>query len=463
MSVTHYGRCALCPNVHTCLPPDGPDNATILLVGEAPGKNEERRRKIFVGGVGQELDDHYLPLAGLRRDRVRIINAISCLPDTANGRIDISRPKDLALLESCTQCHVYPEIEGGTYQLIVPLGAFACRAVFGEPFDLELRHGIPATTPFGIPAFPMFHPAAGLHEPKKVLQIRTDWHRLRRYLRGTLIIPTDTYSNPDYQEVNSDSALTYDPTLPIAIDTESDKTGRPWCITYTQREGEGRLIRASNPHLLKIFHAKLRYAEAPIVLHYNLHDWSVLGEMDIFLPYGKVEDTASLAFHIGNVPQGLKALAFRELGMDMQDFDDLVTPYSTQEVLTYYQKASCIEWQRPPEELIIDSKTRQWKVYRPQSLSTKFKRFFTDLSKNPEKDVFDMWTKNWEQHQTEVERAVGPWPGKCITHVPFDQALYYACRDADATLRVWRVLRRMRKFVRRYPQERWGEMTSVNP
>lgn len=449
-------RCALCPNTNNCVGPSGPADADILFIGEAPGVNENKRQEVFIGKTGDEVNRHYLPLAGLRRDAVRITNAIRCLPVSTGGKLDPSRARDISLLESCASHFLYPEIERSCYQLLVPLGAFACRAIFGEAFDLELRHGIPCETPFGIPAFPMYHPALGIHEPKKMLHIRTDWDRLRRYLRGTLRLPVDDYPNPDYAEVTDVKELDeLDPTLPLAGDTESTRKREPYCFTYSQYPGTGRLIKASRPDLLQRLRDHLGQWEAPILFHNWLYDWGVTEALGLNIPYRRVVDTMSRVYHLGNLPQGLKALAFRELGMGMQDFDDVVSPHSQTNVLIYFEMARTYDWPKPPEELVQDEKTGLWKLYKPQGMNTKFKRFFTDLEKNPTKNVFDMWDKNWVDQQEQIEAECGPYPGKCISHVPFEQMLHYACRDADALLRLWPILRGMAAQVRHVPQEQW--------
>lgn len=451
-------RCPLCPGKHHCIGPSGPIDADLLFIGEAPGHNEERKQQVFIGKTGEEVNRHYLPLAGLRRERVCFTNAIRCLPVSAGGKLDPSRAKDIDLLESCVAHFLYPQIEGGRYQLLVPLGSFACRAVFGEGFDLELRHGFPTDTPWGIPAFPMYHPALGIHEPKKMLLIRNDWDRLRRYLKGTLRLPVDPHPQPDYREIYDIRELEeLDPTQPIGCDTESDRQGHPFCFTYAQAAGSGRLVRASNRPVLDALSQWLRRWDAPVLFHNYLYDWDVCRRLGLAIPYPRVVDTMSLVFHLGNLPQGLKALAWRELGMAMQDFADVVTPHSRELVLHYYEMARTVDWPKPEEQLVIDNQTGQWKLYKPQSLSTKLKRFFTDYQKNPEKDVFEMWTKNWTAHHAELEAEIGPWPGICITHVPFEKALHYACRDADATLRLWPVLRQMARQVRKRSQERWRD------
>lgn len=302
----------------------------------------------------------------------------------------------------------------------------------------------------------MFHPALGIHEPKKMLMIRTDWQRLKSYLAGTLVLPTDPYPEPDYQEVTCEAELLFDESSPLAMDTESTRKREPFCITYSQAPGTGRLIRADRRDLLLLLQGYLSEWRTPILFHNWLYDWPVTEAMGLALPYRKIVDTMALVYHLGNLPQGLKALAFRECGMTMQDFDDVVLPHSKQNVLWYYTLMRLEEWPKPEPRLDRDESTGLWTLYKPQSLNTKLKRFYTDYEKNPdEKDVFVMWEKNWLAEQTMVTERLGEWPGKCISHVPFDQMLYYACRDADALLRLRPLLMRMRQQVRRVSQEHW--------
>jgi uracil-DNA glycosylase len=78
-------RCDICPlNRKRFVPPEGPDDAEIVIVGEAPGAQEELKRRPFVGPSGQLLSDilrEAAKRAGLRdlpRDRVWVTNALLC-------------------------------------------------------------------------------------------------------------------------------------------------------------------------------------------------------------------------------------------------------------------------------------------------------------------------------------------------------------------------------------------------
>ena len=428
-----------------------------MFIGEAPGKDENKWGRPFVGKTGKEVNEHYLPLAGLRRDASYFTNAIKCLPTSAGGKLDLKKPADGRLLSSCANTHLYQEMAELSPRLLVPMGAFACRAV-DPSIDLDLHHGMPVETQWGIPAFPMHHPARGMHEPKMMLHIRNDWMRLRKYLQGSLRLPVNDYPEPDYAEVTDPDELDcIDYTQPLACDTETSPTTGPYFLTYSTAPGTGRLIRASRLDLLAGFQRVLDRHTSVVLFHNWLYDSRIVAGMGLRFPSALIRDTMLLAFHLGNLPQGLKALAFRLLGMTMQDFEDLVIPYSVPRVLDYYRQAQAIDWPKPEEQLERDSKTGQWKVYKPQGMNTKLKRFFTDYGKNPEKDVFEMWTKNWVEQQAMIEAQLGPWPGMDIAHVPFEESLVYACRDSDATLRLYHYLMDMRRRAHQgLPQEGWA-------
>jgi uracil-DNA glycosylase family 4 len=450
--------CPICQAEHKIIPPDGPESSPIAFIGEALGVDEDRQGRNFCGKTGRELNEGYLPFAGLSRPRVRVINTVPFLPCTPKHKLDITKPSHRDLVEYGAGIYLLPDLDRNHYKTLVPMGAIACSQICPD-VDLELQHGIPYQSPFGR-VFPMYHPAGGIHEPKRMLHIRTDWARLRKYLRGSLTLPTDQYPDPDYQECESvkqlDDYLLLQHNGAMACDTETVKGGNPFCITLSVYPGTGRLIRATNLAVLGRLQKHLDSWKAPILFHNWLFDAEVVESMGLRFDWGQVVDTMVKVFHLGNLPQGLKALSYREIGMRMQDFDDLVTPYSRPLILDYYRRAMCEEWSTPPEQLVRDS-SGKWKVYKPQGFRTKLKRFWTDYAKNADKNIFEQWTKNWEEHQTEVQEEMGPWPGKCISYVPFEKALFYACRDADATLRLWPVLCGMESRVRRTVQENWRE------
>lgn len=451
-------RCLLCPGKYHCVQPSGPQNCNdYRFIGEAPGKEENAKGIPFIGKTGREVNEHYLPIAGLRRDdeNVTFDNAIRCLPDTSGHKLDIGDSRHLELLDSCAEAHLRPTLRRTKPRVIVPMGAFACWAI-DRDIKLDLHHGIPLETEYGT-VFPMWHPAGGIHEPKKMLQIRTDWYRFGQFIKYKLKVPVDPYPNPDYRVATLKDVRDIDPSLPMGNDTEYSKSIGPYCYTYSQYPGTGRLIMYDRPELLRALQEKLNQMERGAWLYWHnwLYDQNNTEGLGLSLPLHLIRDTMLMVFHLGHINQGLKSICYRELGMEMQDYDDLVGPYSRQIAIDYFELARMREWDKPPKQSRVQG-DGSMKDYQPQSLSTKLKRFFTDLAKAPDtKDVFKTWD-NWEASQLDIEAAIGPWPGRDIAHVPFDEMLPYACRDADGCLRAVPVIKEMRRHVRRKPQEQWG-------
>lgn len=456
-------RCALCPGTNQCVQGDGPLDSDIYCLAEAPGKDENkpapRGGRPLVGKTGDEVNNHYLQLAGIRREMIRVDNSISCLPTSSGGKLDPNSKRDQALLECCAKHHVYPHLERFRPDFIIPMGRFACDAI-DPTIDLELMHGTPVQTKWG-EVFPMYHPSLGIHEPKKMLYIRSDWIRAKAWLRGQYVKPVDPYPNPDYREVlDADEMDELDPTLPMGCDTEFDKHRNPYCLTYSNQMGTGRLIRAERTDLLERFQQWLERWRAPILFHNWFADAPIVAAMGLTFPPARLVDTMVAVFHLGNLPQGLKAIAYRELGMRMRDFDDVVRPHSTDRVLDYYMKAASFAWPKP-EETMVRGDDMKWKPYKPQGMNTKLKRFFTDFSKSDgEKDVFKTW-ENWEDNHAMIEAELGEWPGLDISHAPFEDVLPYACADSDGTLRLWNLILHMRRLVRKWEQNRWTEGWAV--
>lgn len=430
-----------------------------MFIGEAPISIENDKNRVCIGKVGQEINEHYMPLAGLSRSKVCVTNSLRCMPAGSKNKLDAKKAKDMELLQSCVQFHLYPHIERMKPKFIIPMGSFACRALDPD-INLEIEHGIPRKTSWGN-IFPMYHPSAAFQEPKKMLHVRTDWYRLKRYIKGNLYIPTDEYGGlEDYRELETaeqvHEILCGNWHMTMAGDTETTYRRKPFCLTFSITVGTGYLIRADNKEALEAFQEHLNLWKGKILFHNWLFDSRVVEEMGLKFPRKLIVDSMVFAFQLGNLPQGLKALAYRELGMKMQDFDDVVTPHSKARVLMYLREALSLDWQRPEEQLVRD-KEGQWKMYKPQSLKTKIKRFFTDLGKDPDKDAFDMWNKAWADNHEEIEDRMGEWTGKCITDTPFEEVIGYACRDSDSLLRLYPILLRARSQVRKLPQERWKE------
>ncbi len=455
-------RCELCPRVNNKVPGYGPERCDIFFLLEAPGTMEDKQGRPLVGKTGQEFHEHYLPLANIPSDSIFKDNTVSCLP-TGDGKLDPKDPKHRALIECCSRHHVYEEIKRRRPSLIVPMGGVAASLIPG--LDLDVQYAIPFT--WDVPGvgehtlFPSFHPALGIHSPKEMGRLRNTFIRLRKFLDGTLVLPEDKYptlnrsvlNTPQNLDLYMTQCIQQDTWADTAFDTEITRKRAPFCLTFSAMPGTARLVKAESRGVLDRLNWWVQKWKGSILLHNRPFDRPILAQMGVYIPHHKIIDTMAEAYHLANMPQGLKTLAYRYLGVEMQSFDDLVTPHSMQKVLTYFSQALSTEWDKPEEQLIRDTKG-EWKIYKPQSFSTKIKRFFTDLKNNPEIDPFDRWD-NWEMHHDEIEAKMGPYPGKCISHCPFDLVVDYACQDAARTLEIWPIIKHASSLIRKRRAYEW--------
>lgn len=139
---------------------DGPAHARLLILGEAPGDEEDRQGKPFVGRSGQLLDK-MLAAIGLSRhdpDPARAVRIINVLPWHPPGNRD-PRPDEVAMMLPFVRRHI--DLAGP--DVIVLMGNHACEAGLGRRGILRLRGQW--DTAFGRPALPMTHPAYLLRNP----------------------------------------------------------------------------------------------------------------------------------------------------------------------------------------------------------------------------------------------------------------------------------------------------------
>lgn len=162
--------CRLSKSRTKAVPGEG-SKAGIMLVGEAPGKDEDASGRPFVGRAGKVLD-RLLKGIGLSRRQVFITSVIKCRP-----------PKNrVPTAEEIYQCHPYLEeqIAAINPKIICPLGGVALKVLLGETSVEKARGRI---IRFGGRVFiPMYHPAAVLYGKKKQL-LEKDFQVLKRALQ----------------------------------------------------------------------------------------------------------------------------------------------------------------------------------------------------------------------------------------------------------------------------------------
>ena len=150
----------------------GPPDSRLVLLGEAPGANENASGRPFCGRSGRLLDEA-LEIAGISRAEVYVCNAVKCRPPD-------NRPPTRAELATCRPFLV-EQLSLVSPALVITLGASALRSL-GVPFsNLESLRGKPLTlpSPFApLRCFPTVHPAYVLRRrpseyPKFCSDLRT--------------------------------------------------------------------------------------------------------------------------------------------------------------------------------------------------------------------------------------------------------------------------------------------------
>jgi uracil-DNA glycosylase family 4 len=158
--------CTLCRLAQTrtlAVPGEGPHDAKIMFIGEAPGFHEDQQGRPFVGAAGQFLEELLRSINLSRRD-VFIANVIKCRPPG-------NRDPELDELAACRP-YLDQQIALIKPKVIVTLGRFSMQLAFSG-LSISRVHGTPKKVGDVI-YFPMFHPAAALHQPKYRSAIESD-------------------------------------------------------------------------------------------------------------------------------------------------------------------------------------------------------------------------------------------------------------------------------------------------
>jgi DNA polymerase len=160
-------KCMLHHSRKLAVPGEGPVDAEIMFIGEAPGFHENQQGRPFVGAAGKYLDE-LLGKIGYKREDVFITNVVKCRPPS-------NRDPQPDELEACSD-YLERQIQVINPRVIVTLGRYSMARflpnakiseVHGQSFKIKGRL-----------ILPMFHPAAALHQPSLKLSIERDFAHL---------------------------------------------------------------------------------------------------------------------------------------------------------------------------------------------------------------------------------------------------------------------------------------------
>ena len=169
----HCQACTLAPTRTKVVFGVGAEDAEVLFIGEAPGKNEVLQGEPFVGPAGKLLDT-MLELIDLDRSKVYIANVVKCRPPR-------NRDPQPAEQDACAEW-LERQIALVNPRLIVCLGRIAAMAMIKPDFRITREHGQWFARD-GRQYMAMYHPSALLRDPSKRPETFEDLVSLRQAIR----------------------------------------------------------------------------------------------------------------------------------------------------------------------------------------------------------------------------------------------------------------------------------------
>ncbi len=153
---------------------DGTAGARVMIIGEAPGRDEDREGKPFVGRAGQLLDRMLAAINLDRHENVYITNVLPWRPPQNRD----PKPEEIGMMKPFLERHVAlakPEV-------LVVMGNISCQAVLGKRGITRLRGKWDQA--MDLPVIPMFHPAYLLRQPEMKRQAWADLLELKARLEA---------------------------------------------------------------------------------------------------------------------------------------------------------------------------------------------------------------------------------------------------------------------------------------
>ena len=153
---------------------EGDPDSNIMIIGEAPGREEDEAGRPFIGRAGKLLNE-FLKSIDLNRDSVFIANTIKCRPPE-------NRDPETAEINACSN-YLDQQINFIKPKVLVLLGKVAANRLLGEDMPMsELRLKKFFIDKYDIPIIVFYHPAYILRSPSQKKKV---WDDLQ-YLKGII-------------------------------------------------------------------------------------------------------------------------------------------------------------------------------------------------------------------------------------------------------------------------------------
>lgn len=170
-------KCTKCPLHKTRTQPvfgNGRPDSPIMLIGEAPGYDEDRSGKAFVGKAGQLLDKILNACNFKRREHVFISNILKCRPPQ-------NRNPEKEEIRACLP-YLMEQIEVINPKIIILLGAVPARTLIDKNFKISRQRGQWQNWS-GYMVMPTYHPAALLRNPNLKKEVWEDFKNVVKKYR----------------------------------------------------------------------------------------------------------------------------------------------------------------------------------------------------------------------------------------------------------------------------------------
>lgn len=163
---------------------EGAEGPALMMIGEAPGGDEERQGRPFVGKAGKNLSA-FLEVVGLRREEIYISNVVKLRPTKESPKTGkaVNRPpsgEEIAFFLP----YLLEEIEVISPKVVVTLGNVPLKAVTGErKAVIGEYHGKPVPLADGRTLFALYHPAAVIYNRALQATYEEDLLELKAFLQ----------------------------------------------------------------------------------------------------------------------------------------------------------------------------------------------------------------------------------------------------------------------------------------
>lgn len=205
------------------IPPEG--SGPLYILGEAPGQNEDRAGKAFVGSAGNLLF-RTLQKFGISRSQTRVANVFWCRPPLNNIEKAKRMPEFLEYREKTLQ-----DIREHRPKAILCLGKTALEALFGDAYKISEIRGYWLFFE-GIPCLVTWHPASVLRDFSQMLSFSADIRKICRYIQGLETLPSleeFSFHENSQEEFLKLCDVALQNHLPYALDIEVHQ-GETWTM-----------------------------------------------------------------------------------------------------------------------------------------------------------------------------------------------------------------------------------------